>query len=66
MFTLSAVLTLNTQLKLLHGPKTAGKLRLPVNGNFNLTPTVCVLIILCSLLFLKWLVATGEIQEWSP
>ena len=39
MFSLSVVCTLNTQLKLLPF-KRYTVLRQPVNGNFNLTPTV--------------------------
>ena len=42
MFTLSVVCTLNTQLKLLLF-KRCTVLRQTVNGNFNLTPTVCII-----------------------
>ena len=41
MFSLSVVCTLNTQLKLLPF-KRCTVLRQTVNGNFNLTPTVCI------------------------
>ena len=46
MFSLSVVCTLNTQLKLLPF-KRYTVLRQPVNGNFNLTPTVYMYVCMC-------------------
>ena len=47
MFSLSVVCTLNTQLKLLPFNRYT-VLRRTVNGNFILTPTVCIIIILAA------------------